>query len=185
MEDNKKTIVETQTTDNTQTTATTKPEVDYEKLYREAVANQEKERKYAQDLKAKLREKLTEDEKKKAELEERENYYKSIERENKFIKFRLELANSINDTNVLDEVSNLLVDGDILNAISKINAHINGQKESYEKKLKEATLTNNPIPPAGSSTPPVKDWRAMSIEEWNILKETNPIEYKKLLEKIK
>lgn len=187
MEDNNKKVQEkvqdvgTETTSQEQAT----PTVDYEKLYRDAVANEKKERKYAQDLKAKLESRMTEEEKTKALLEEKENRYKEIERENKLIKIKSELSKSIGDEEYLDEVATLLIDGDVANAVSKINSHITSQREDYEKQLKEAKLTNNPTPPAGNATAPAKDWKTMSTEDWNTLKETNPIEYKKLLDKIK
>lgn len=180
MEDNKNTNVDTQTTTN-DTQTTTAPAVDYEKLYKESVANQEKERKYAQDLKAKLQEKLTDEEKQKALAEEREARYKEIEKENKIIKIKSELSKSINDENYLDEVTSLLVDGNVTTAVSKINSYVLAQKDDYEKQLKETKLTNNPTPPASNSVGVAsvtkEQFAKMNYTERASFKKDNPKKY--------
>ncbi len=182
MEDNIKEVQDVGTETTSQEQAT--PTVDYEKLYREAVADEKKERKYAQDLKAKLESRMTEEEKTKALLEEKENRYKEIERENKLIKIKSELSKSIGDEEYLDEVATLLIDGDVASAVSKINSHITSQKEYYEKQLKEAKLTTNPTPPAESGRgnagePTKKDFEKMSYEDRVSFKEKYPELYEK------
>lgn len=160
------------------------PSVDYEKLYRESLANQEKERKYAQDMKAKYQERLTEEEKQKAMIEERENHYKAIERENKLIKIKSELSKSINDEKYLDTLTSKLIDGDITGAVEQFNTYLLNEREVYEKQIKEKKLITNPIPPAGS-TPSAKSWKDYTMVELNKLQAENPTEYKRILSQIK
>ena len=60
---------------------TKEPEVDYKALYEKMQGDFSKVDKYNKDLKAKYQAKMTEDEQRKAELEERESYYKNLEKE--------------------------------------------------------------------------------------------------------
>ena len=62
------------------------PEVDYKALYEKLQRDNANLDKYNKDLKAKYQSKLSDEEKLRASQEERENYYKQIERENKSIK---------------------------------------------------------------------------------------------------
>lgn len=158
---------------------------DYKTLYEKVLSDKEKESKYAQDLKAKLKAKMTEEELAKAELEEREKHYKQIEKENKIIKFKSQLSKSISDSDTLDAVADSLVNGDIASAMEKINQQFLSQKENYEKQLEQEKLLKNPEVPAGKSKldeKPITEEQFYKLDYSKLveLKKSNPDLYKKL-----
>lgn len=164
---------------------TTTPEVDYKALYEKLQKDNANLDRYNKDLKAKYQAKLTDEEKQRASQEEREAYYKQIERENKSIKLKSELSKSIGNSELVDSVSDLFLNDDIYGGIQKINEYIAGERTNYEKKLQEQSLTKNPTPPPADGQPQGKKWKEYTMSDWNKLKEENPAEYKKLINSIK
>ena len=131
--------------------ATTTPEVDYKALYEKLQRDNANLDKYNKDLKAKYQSKLSDEEKLRASQEERENYYKQIERENKSIKLKSELSKINGDAKWVDSVSNLFLNDDIYGGIQKFSEYFSGEKTNYEKKIQEQSLLNNPTPPPVSA----------------------------------
>lgn len=163
----------------------TEPTVDYKALYEKLQKDNANLDKYNKDLKAKYQAKLTDEEKLRASQEERENYYKQIERENKSIKLKSELSKINGDAKWVDSVSDLFLNDDIYGGIQKFNEYFSGERTNYEKKIQEQSLLKNPTPPPAEGQPQGKKWKEFTMADWNKLKEENPAEYKKLINSIK
>lgn len=129
----------------------TEPTVDYKALYEKLQKDNANLDKYNKDLKAKYQAKLTDEEKLRASQEERENYYKQIERENKSIKLKSELSKINGNAEWVDSVSEMFLNDDIYGGIQKFNEYISGERTNYEKKIQEQSLLKNPTPPPVSS----------------------------------
>ena len=130
-----------------------------------------------------LRKRMTDDEKRQQELAQREEYYKSIEKENSLYKFKSELSGSIKDATTLSEIASLFADGNYSEAIKKQNEYYAKERVSLEEQIREELLHRNPEP--APSTPPTKKADDYSMADWNKLLEENPAEYKRLLGTIK
>lgn len=157
---------------------------DYQSAYEKLQKDFANQKKYTDDLKTKLQAKMTEEERLRSEQEERNNYYLGLEKENKTMKFRSELSKSITDNSVVESITQSFVDDDINGGLQKINEYIVKQRETYEQKLKEQSLTNNQTPPPQNGNGQ-KTWKDYSMEELNKLMETNRAEYNRILNSIK
>ena len=93
------------------------PEVDYKALYEKLQRDNANLDKYNKDLKAKYQSKLSDEEKLRASQEERENYYKQIERENKSIKLKSELSKINSDAKYIRDA--LIIIGAVKSGIRK------------------------------------------------------------------
>lgn len=127
------------------------PTVDYKALYEKLQKDNANLDKYNKDLKAKYQAKLTDEEKLRASQEERENYYKQIERENKSIKLKSELSKINGNAEWVDSVTDLFLNDDIYGGIQKFNEYFSGERTNYEKKIQEQSLLKNPTPPPVSA----------------------------------
>lgn len=116
--------------------ATTTPEVDYKALYEKLQRDNANLDKYNKDLKAKYQAKLTDEEKLRASQEERENYYKQIERENKSIKLKSELSKINSDTKWVDSVSDLFLNDDIYGGIQNLMNTLVAKRQTTRRKFK-------------------------------------------------
>ena len=132
-----------------------------------------------------LRKRMTDDEKKAQEIADRENHYKAIERENSLYKYKADLANTIKDSAVLDNVATLYADGNFGEAIKTQNEYFARERENYEKQIHEALLRKNPNPAPQNNDGSQKNPNDLSMADWNRLKENNPQEYKRLMDTIK
>lgn len=162
---------------------TPQPEVISKEDYAKLKAQMDK---YASELaesKRKEKERMTADEKKQAELLEKEERYKAIERENTLIKLKAKVSKSVDDDTIANQVAELMADGKIIEAIEKQNEYIATMKTNIEKKVKEDLLRENPQPRAGdgSEQKNKKSILDYSMDELNKLKIENPTLYKKLL----
>lgn len=162
----------------------TKNKTDYEALYRKALADNENLTKYNKDLKAKYQNKLSDEEKLKAAQEEKEQYYASLEKELKLSKTTSTLSGFISDAETVKSIANLIVDGDLDNALNQISEYSKKTNANYERLIQESKLANNPTPPASNASA-TKTWKDYSMAELNKLQETNPQEYKRILNSIK
>lgn len=167
-------------------TVTTEAEnkTDYEALYRKALADNENLTKYNKDLKAKYQNKLSDEEKLKAAQEEKEQYYAELEKELKLSKTTSTLSGFISDAETVKSIANLIVDGDLDNALNQISEYSKKTNANYERLIQESKLTNNPTPPASNASA-TKNWKEYSMAELNKLQETNPQEYRRILNSIK
>lgn len=132
-----------------------------------------------------LRKRMTDDERKAQEIADRETHYKAIERENSLYKYKADLAKSIKDNDILDNIASLYADGNYGDAIKAQNEYFARERENFEKQLKDELLRNNPTPAPQNDTANAKKANDYSMAEWNALKETNPEEYKRLIKTIK
>lgn len=135
------------------------------------------------ESKRKEKERMTADEKKQAELLEKEERYKAIERENTLIKLKAKVSKAVEDDTIATQVAELMADGKIIEAIEKQNEYIANMKTNIEKKVKEDLLKTNPQPRAGDGTEQKskKSITDYSMEELNEMKVSNPTLYKKIL----
>lgn len=113
-----------------------------------------------------LQDKLTEEEKKQLEIEEREKYYKQLEKENARNKYLTKLSKSIKDETVLNEIADLYAEGDFATAIDKQNEYLTNYHSELEKTIKADLMKQNPQanPQNGKSTPKTKD-EIMAIKD--------------------
>lgn len=96
------------------------------------------------DFKRKDKARMTDEEKRNAELAEREEHYKAIERENALYKYKASLSTQIKDEKVLSEVAELYASGDISGAIAKQNEYFAKYQTELEKSIKADLLKQNP-----------------------------------------
>lgn len=180
----------TQTNEVVQSTQTTDTAVDYKALYEAQQAEYtnlknsfDRTSSEVASLKKAQRERLSADEKAKADAEERENYYKAIERENQLIKTKSQLSKTIgDDEKLLDKVANSFIDGDLIGGITEINNYVAKMVDTYKKKITQAELVNNQTPPATTADNGLtkESYRKMSLSEKAKLAQTDPETYKRL-----
>lgn len=121
--------------------------VDYKALYEKLQKDNANLDKYNKDLKAKYQAKLTDEEKQRAEIAEKENYYKNLERELSVSKIKSSLSGRVNNDKTLDEIANKFADGDILNALAVLNKFESDREANLRKSIEQELLANNPTPP--------------------------------------
>lgn len=124
------------------------------------------------DYKRKERERMSEDEKRQAELQEKESYYKELERKNAIRDFADEIG-YIEDSATKKAIAQLLADGDIVGALKKFGEWQKKSTEELTKKITAELMKQNPQPTAqGSSGKKTKE-EIMAIKD--------PIERQKLI----
>lgn len=147
-------------------TQTTEPETDYKALYESLKKDNDNLSKYNKDLKTKYQAKLSDEEKQKALLEERDALYQEIARENQTIKLTAELSKSVKDEKVLNGVVLDLVDNKPVEAIRKINDYLKTVIENAIKEHDAQLLKSNPVPPPTATVGITKEQFAnMSVAE--------------------
>lgn len=147
-------------------TQTTEPETDYKALYENLKKENDNLSKYNKDLKGKYQAKLSDEEKQKALLEEKEEWFKAIERENQTIKLTSELSKSVKDENILNGIVLDLVDSKPVEAIKKINDYLKTVIENAIKEHDAQLLKSNPVPPPTATVGITKEQFAnMSVAE--------------------
>ena len=166
---------------------TNEPEVDYKSLYEALKKDNSNLEKYNQDLKAKYQAKLTDEEKLKAQNEERENYYKKLEREVSLSKYKNGLASRVNDENTLNEIANKFADGDSLGALDLLVKFEANKEDNLKKSYEQDLLAKNPTPPPASENKvgevSQKEFDKMGYNERAELLEKDPDLYHKLAKK--
>lgn len=103
------------------------------------------------DYKEKLNAKLTDDEKREAEIAKREKYFKQIERENSVNKYAKKLSH-IDDEKTRSEIAELLADGKTFEAIEKQNEYQATKETQLRETIKQELLSSNPTPPPVNNT---------------------------------
>lgn len=126
------------------------------------------------EAEGKLREKLTDDEKRQAEYAEREEHYKRLERENNVMKTKQKLSKSISDERLVDELAELYADGKVLEAIDKQNAYYAKKEETIKKTVESSLLKQD-----GDVIPPPTNKTSMTKEQ--IMAISDPIERQKAI----
>lgn len=133
------------------TTTNATETVDYKAMYEEVQGKYDKLKtsfdktaSEAADLKRKNTAYMSEEEKRTAELAEREAYYKTIERENALWKYKSSLSSSITDEKVLATVAEAFADGKIDVAIKAQNEYWKNQLAQQAKEIKADLMKQNP-----------------------------------------
>ena len=150
--------------DETKTTTTT-PEVDYKAEYEKSQsdyaklkASFDKASSEIADFKRRERERMSDDDKKAAEAEEREKYYKDLERRIAISDYSAHL-DDIPDSKLRTEIAELFADGKIVEAMSKHKEYRSKDREELKKEIKAELMKQNPQsnPQGGSAAYKTKD----------------------------
>lgn len=156
-------------------------EVDYKALYEQSQSDLSRYKGSIDKLtsenaeyKRKERERMTDEDKRNAELAEKEKHYAEIERENALYKYKASLGSIIKDEKVLAEVAECYANGDIALAIGKQNAYLAKERTELEKTIKAELLQQNPQP-----NPQNNGGAVMTKEE--IMAVTDPIQRQQLI----
>lgn len=141
------------------TTAEPKTDVDYKALYEELntkhtnlKASFDKASSDIANYKRQERDRMSEDEKKKAEAEEKDAYYKGLERELSISKYASEL-DDITDAKVRGDIVELFADGKITEALKKFKEWRKKDRTEIEKTIRADLLKQNPQPSAQGTVP--------------------------------
>ena len=103
------------------------------------------------DLNTKYLAKLTDEEKREAEIAEREKYFKQLERTNNINKYAKKLSR-IDDEKTRSEIAELLADGKTFEAIEKQNEYQANKETQLRETIKQELLSSNPTPPPVNNT---------------------------------
>ena len=96
------------------------------------------------EYKRKERERMSAEEQKALENEEREKYYKTLERENAVHRYTTKLGGVIKDQKALTEIAELMADGEFDKALEKQTEYLTKDKAELEKQIKADLLKQNP-----------------------------------------
>lgn len=149
MENLTNTTVSTEPTTATNNEALESAKAEYAKLK----ASFDKVSSELAEQKRKDKERMSDEDKKKAEYAEREEHYKALEKENALYRFKSSLGASIKDEKVLNDIAELYSDGEIDKAIKKQNEYFANYRKEIEREVKAELLKQNPQPtPQSGST---------------------------------
>lgn len=103
------------------------------------------------DLNTKYLAKLTDEEKREAEIAEREKYFKQLERTNNINEYAKKLSH-IDDEKTRSEIAELLADGKTFEAIEKQNEYQANKETQLRETIRQELLSSNPTPPPVNNT---------------------------------
>jgi hypothetical protein len=117
------------------------------------------------DYKRKERERMSDDEKHKAEAEEREQYYKGLERRLAIADYEAEL-DDVTDIKVKREIAELFADGETVKAMAKHKEFRKKDRGDLKKQIQDELMKKNPQPnpQSGNATYKSKD-EIMAIKD--------------------
>jgi hypothetical protein len=158
------------------TTTPTTPEIDYkaefEKMqadYAKLKASFDKASTEIAENKRKERERMSDDEKKKAEADELAQYYKGLERRIAITDYESQL-DDVTDAKIKREIAELFADGETVKAMAKHKEFRAKDREEFKKQvkdeLKDELMKTNPqhAPQTGTSTYTTKE-EIMAIKD--------------------
>lgn len=133
------------------------------------------------DLNTKYLAKLTDEEKREAEIAEREKYFKQLERTNNINEFAKKLSH-IDDEKTRSEIAELLADGKTFEAIEKQNEYQANKETQLRETIKQELLSSNPTPPPVNNTGTItkEQFSSMGYMERVKLANENPELYNQL-----
>lgn len=134
-----------------------------------------------EDLEAKYTAKLSDDEKTAKAAAEREEYYKSLEKQLTLAKYKSELTKTIKDDEIVGRIANLLADGKVVEAMQEQTAYNIKEREDIRNAVKAQLLAENPIPTPPKTNTTHKTIRDYTMSELNKMKIENPTEYSRIL----
>lgn len=154
--------------------------IDYKAEYEKMKRLKDQYSKESADWKSKYNSTLSDVEKQKLANEEREAYYKDLERNYNLSKVTSKLSKQISDEKVVSDIANKLLDGDTVSAIDALNVYLASRDEIIKKQVTETLLKDNPTPPPSGSTGLTKEqFDAMGYQERVDLLNKDPETYKK------
>ena len=103
------------------------------------------------DLNTKYLAKLTDEEKREAEIAERDKYYKQLERTNNINEYAKSLSH-ITDEKTRLEIAELLADGKIMDATKKQSEYQANNEAQLRETIRQELLSSNPTPPPVNNT---------------------------------
>lgn len=155
------------------TIATEAANIDYKAMYEELQGKHEKLKSSfdktaseAADLKRKNIAYMSDEEKRNAEIAEKEAHYKAIERENSLYKYKASLSASITDEKVLSTVAEAFADGKIDVAIKAQNEYWKNRLDLQAKEIKADLMKQNPQATAQSGSPRMTKDEIMKIADY-------------------
>lgn len=116
------------------------------------------------DLNTKYLAKLTDEEKREAEIAEREKYFKQLERTNNINEYAKKLSR-ITDEKTRLEISELLADGKTFEAMEKQNEYQANNEAQLRETIKQELLSSNPTPPPVNNTGTKTKEQIMNISD--------------------
>ena len=133
------------------------------------------------DLNTKYLAKLTDEEKREAEIAEREKYFKQLERTNNINEYAKSLSH-ITDEKTRLEIAELLADGKIMDATKKQSEYQANNEAQLRETIKQELLSSNPTPPPVNNTGIVtkEQFDSMGYMERVKLAKENPELYNQL-----
>lgn len=133
------------------------------------------------DLNTKYLAKLTDEEKREAEIAEREKYFKQLERTNNINEYAKKLSH-IDDEKTRSEIAELLADGKTFEAIEKQNEYQANKETQLRETIKQELLSSNPTPPPVNNTGTItkEQFGSMGYMERVKLANENPELYNQL-----
>lgn len=118
------------------------------------------------EINKKYLEKLSDSEKREREIEEREKFFKQLERTNNINEYSKKLSNIANE-DVRNEIAELLADGKTFEAIEKQNSYQTSQETELRAKIKQELLSNNPTPPPNNGQSTITKDEIMRISDYS------------------
>lgn len=133
------------------------------------------------DLNTKYLAKLTDEEKREAEIAEREKYFKQLERTNNINEYAKKLSH-IDDEKTRSEIAELLADGKTFEAIEKQNEYQANKETQLRDTIRQELLSSNPTPPPVNNTGTItkEQFAQMGYLEKVQLYKTDPEQYNQL-----
>jgi DNA primase catalytic subunit len=116
------------------------------------------------DLNTKYLAKLTDEEKREAEIAEREKYFEQLERTNNINEYAKKLSR-ITDEKTRLEIAELLADGKTFEAIEKQNEYQANKETQLRETIKQELLSSNPTPPPVNNTGTKTKEQIMNISD--------------------
>ncbi len=116
------------------------------------------------ERKRKERERLSNEEKQKAEIEEKEAHYKDIEKKLALREFSDEL-DDISDSKTKQKISEAFANGEILEALKLFKTWRNSNKVELEKEIKQRLMQDNPDSTPQGEAPLMTKEKIMSITD--------------------
>ena len=145
--------------DETKTATESTSEVDYKAQYEEMqalyaklkTANDKTSSENA-EYKRKERERMTEDERRKTEMEENNARYEAAVNELSVYKYTAKISATVKDEKVATEIATLFAEGNLEKAIDKQNAYFEKYTKELETKIKAELMQTNPQATAQSGS---------------------------------
>lgn len=135
------------------------------------------------DYKTKYTNTLSDAQKAEQEAKEREEHYKTLEKEVSIGRYSKKLAPTIKDDKIRDEVATLMAEGKYDEAIDKQNAYLASEASAMEQRIKADLMKQNPQPQAGNEGGNVitkEQFASMGVAERTKLFNEQPEVYKQL-----